>query len=809
MPSPPTPARLDADPVAAQVERQLATLGVLSGGRFDLRVAGASAPALRLEQAGLTSAQVLDQVPYLEYLNAQGGEVLIRPAAGPSVTILAGVTHRELEAARSAGLGPAIVLRQEGLRREAWFFHPAPLGPDDPATRTDLGRRFHRATPAHDGFGHLAGFLAPADPRAPRGHGLARTARVTLVEAGGAAITLSPLPDHPATTRPPGPDGRRLDRQDGYHQRQENTVLATVTSYSPTPWGVPPSPPATVEEAAAILERYEWARDRHGSLLAELPGVDPPRQTAHQQQLVDSLREVQETGWRLADWARLPRSPSDPDLPATGRVTLESRLRDRIENLRLHQEVGGHDRAETQVRAAAPPEPVLLEPSANPALPYPERVSSLLARELDAAALDLAAAERRAMRDPALALRESFAARLERVSGLEDSLAALSVRRRLSDLAVADRDLARHAAALLHDGSPHLVDGYAGLVEGRQRLLACAGGEAGVPAALPAATATPGAAFQEARAALARQASCLHRTHEVAALEAARGTFEQLVAGTLRTPAAELRAELRAARAALRRSLAELSGHSEADRTRFPFYFERWDEALARHQMAETALARHLLFAARPDAGREDRLAFLLDRLAAGDLTPQTLSRLHRETALALRAATGQAPLPPFDRFQETTIAGAAHHHRAQRAALLRSARQVQDGGHEPRALERLEVCLGRAQHAAVRVEELTHRYAATWRHVGGREVPVPVAGFLNDPRFRHDPHRAVAAWAVQATRRLAPGRAAEILTRSRGALTSTPSFLSPGFALVVCAGAARLTRTFMRAAVADLGQEI
>ncbi|HVT15217.1 MAG TPA: hypothetical protein VHQ90_03415 [Thermoanaerobaculia bacterium] len=196
------------------------------------------------------------------------------------------------------------------------------------------------------------------------------------------------------------------------------------------------------------------------------------------------------------------------------------------------------------------------------------------------------------------------------------------------------------------------------------------------------------------------------------------------------------------------------------------------------------------------DGGSGAGLDGALARLRWGDLTAESLARLGREAALALRAATGRMPAPvPVRAARDGPAAALAELPRLHRA-LLGAAREVRrrrlraqrDGaavrpGHgveTPGAaavggLERLRGAVADYQGCAA----AAYRLAVHVEAPGSRRV-LPAAAFLGHPRFAGAPERAALAWTAHAMRQgVAPMQAAASLAQGAAWRSAPPRVIS------------------------------
>jgi hypothetical protein len=198
----------------------------------------------------------------------------------------------------------------------------------------------------------------------------------------------------------------------------------------------------------------------------------------------------------------------------------------------------------------------------------------------------------------------------------------------------------------------------------------------------------------------------------------------------------------------------------------------------------------------KADGGSGAGLDGALARLRRGDLTAESLARLGREAALALRAATGRMPAPaPVRAARDGPATALAELPRLHRA-LLGAAREVRRGrlraqrdgaavrpGHGAGApgvaavagLERLRGAVADYQGCAAAAYRLAVRVEAPGAH-----RVLPVTAFLDHPRFAGAPERAALVWTAHAMRQgVAPMQAAASLAQGAAWRSAPPQVIS------------------------------
>ena len=186
-PPPPTPASPGhRDQRARTADQVAAQLAALACPRFDVLVLDAATGAHRHLRSAWTPDQILAShtLAWLQHQNAQGGEILVRPAAPAGITLFEGVAATRLAAATDDGYEPAAVVRAHDSTREVWMRGQTDVPPVvQQIIDAELARVLAASRPVHTpGYGHLAGFTSPL---AQRTAGLARPPFLALDRATG------------------------------------------------------------------------------------------------------------------------------------------------------------------------------------------------------------------------------------------------------------------------------------------------------------------------------------------------------------------------------------------------------------------------------------------------------------------------------------------------------------------------------------------------------------------------------------------------------------------------------------------------
>ena len=133
-------------------------------GRYEVAVRepGGEGEVVSGEVRRWTAEEIGQALPWLKRANAQGRDVLIRPAVGEEATLVlvGGLDAAKVEAMKAAGREPAVVVEVSPGRLEAWVRVPA----CDAARREAIGRQLakeqgvdpRRAVAGR--YGRLAGF---------------------------------------------------------------------------------------------------------------------------------------------------------------------------------------------------------------------------------------------------------------------------------------------------------------------------------------------------------------------------------------------------------------------------------------------------------------------------------------------------------------------------------------------------------------------------------------------------------------------------------------------------------------------------
>jgi hypothetical protein len=147
------------DRTARAVERQLRAMG---GGRFEIGVREAETGQW-MTRSG-SAAEVLERLPWLKRMNAQGNDIYVRPAREQGkngLVLVANLDRATLGALERGGRAPAVIVEGAPGRYEAWIR----VGREAPAAA--LGRIARRLAEEYDAdpdaasahrYGRLAGF---------------------------------------------------------------------------------------------------------------------------------------------------------------------------------------------------------------------------------------------------------------------------------------------------------------------------------------------------------------------------------------------------------------------------------------------------------------------------------------------------------------------------------------------------------------------------------------------------------------------------------------------------------------------------
>jgi hypothetical protein len=410
--------------------------------------------------------------------------------------------------------------------------------------------------------------------------------------------------------------------------------------------------------------------------------------------------------------------------------------------------------------------------------------------EHDRAAAALAQAEAAAEREPGAARLESYELLALRVSGLEAQREALEPRLAALESGRLGREAERLEVRLTTDPVAEDLIEYTRLVErrlGLEHAYGAGGGRgkgrgARLEGLFGGAVKDPGTArraFDLAAAAL--QAKPSRETLR----ETGRAIVEHHAARV-----AELGRDLTTK---LRRTERELwATAGEIERARglpggvTAGLAARWRGTLGRYHLAQSGAALAMRPPRAAGEGALARLEVPLARLRRGDLTPENLARLHREAALAVRAATGRMPPPaPAPQAAGQGLGEAVAELGRRHVELLRAAREAgwqrapgREGQAPGAAFERLRAAAAGYQGAAATVQRL----GAEADLLAVRRV-LPARAFVEHPRFAGAPERAIAAWMAYGMRQgVAPRTASESLTRGAGFRLGTPRAYSARF---------------------------
>jgi hypothetical protein len=359
---------------------------------------------------------------------------------------------------------------------------------------------------------------------------------------------------------------------------------------------------------------------------------------------------------------------------------------------------------------------------------------------------------------------------VHQLCAVEEAIGVLEPRLARLEAGRLDRDLTRLGPLLLRDPTAENVARYSELYERRLTHEA------------PPLQSSPGELLRTAGLETTRRQLAEADRHLKAATrifvthpsQRSLELFQKALAGhaalRLELDDSHLAHDYRTAQREIRATLREISQYTRQLLRVPPQVLDRFRDALGLHNAAESARARRIS-PALPRPGSPDLLR-TLRRLRQGDLTPETLSRLNRQLSNQLHSATGRAPLPEPRQPAKTDLLQAITANRRDRHALVRSARAASSHGTiHPPTLEHLQKALGRYQASSSELNRLASQYAR-----GPQRRILPVAYFLDHPRFRRAPHRAVVAWTAHAVRQGLPARqAVEMLARPSRTRLATP----------------------------------
>jgi hypothetical protein len=126
----------------------------MGAGRYKIVIASAKhGPQTKREWS---ASELVKSVPWLKRINAQGGDIYLRPLDGPEVLLVDALNAGALKDIHRGGLAPAVSIETSPGRFQAWVKvsdHPLPEGLRKPALE-GLVRGFSKLQE----YGRLAGF---------------------------------------------------------------------------------------------------------------------------------------------------------------------------------------------------------------------------------------------------------------------------------------------------------------------------------------------------------------------------------------------------------------------------------------------------------------------------------------------------------------------------------------------------------------------------------------------------------------------------------------------------------------------------
>jgi hypothetical protein len=820
---------------AEQVARQLAALG---SPRYDL----VALPVERGEQlhrrVGVTADGVVRLVPWLEHLNAQGCEILVRPSAPAGLSYFGGVLQESLDLARQAGFESAAVLRAPGGAREVWMRGGADLPPpvQEIVDRELAGRLRPLGTPPRDGFGHLAGF---ASPHAQQELGLASALLVTLEEASGrvygrfrelaaagregaAAQAVARQVERelgalgggapgPATARgaaapagggePAAGGGEPAGAAQGAAAGSPLARLMDLADREAELRGLAdPGRPLAAADVDERLARWAAMQGTHEAALADLAGAAAGERLgtaegrpgaarlAIEDRVVASFRAREQVRHELAERLGVRDLPPGLRTGAGGSIVdapLDSELMAAYRQAQL-QLAGTSDGAGWRRQVAAELELDGLEAALRAEL-------RLLDRAHEGTSLLLERLEPRAESRPGGEEAQACGALTKALGDLERGQAPLA--QRVAALAGErlERDLARLQEILAREPAAEAVARFTALLDERQRLAPrLAGVRRGEdpPLRAPASAPAPG----EGRGQFERARRELLARPSPEAVETLRASWDGLRCGEQLAADRAASRELRQARRGLRRAGNDLmrEGRGRAGLPPSPAELGPLRRALERYQAAESALARRLDGREGAAESRRPGVEWLCRRLRRGDLSPGTLARLQRAAGYEVRRGVtrGEPLAPATPAAPAASVHGAYVDYQDARATLLsRADPQNRRGGGREKPYLDLREAAARYQDAAA---ELHRQVQAAARSPESRALPPRY--FLEHEAFAGQPQRAVATWAAHAAGRGVPAsRIPEALARPARSRTASPRLLSPGHGIYLAGALSRL----------------
>ena len=135
------------------LEAVKAQLGAMGAGRYEVLIV--SAKTGRQTKREWSASELVKGVPWLKRMNAQGGDIYLRPLDGLVLLLVDALDAQAVNDMRREGLAPAVTVETSSQRFQAWIKvsgHPLPEGGRKP-TVAGLARGFSKVGE----FGRLAG----------------------------------------------------------------------------------------------------------------------------------------------------------------------------------------------------------------------------------------------------------------------------------------------------------------------------------------------------------------------------------------------------------------------------------------------------------------------------------------------------------------------------------------------------------------------------------------------------------------------------------------------------------------------------
>lgn len=139
------------------IDQQLVAMGT---SRFDIAVRrGANNPPQLFKE--LFIAQVKSLIPKLAELNAAGHYIFVRPFGSHGLTLISGLTNRQVSELHTSDFIPAVEVQYAHDLYQVWFKHDRKLSPEQSQQVAKQLARMIGVDPDKvqwDGYGFLAGF---------------------------------------------------------------------------------------------------------------------------------------------------------------------------------------------------------------------------------------------------------------------------------------------------------------------------------------------------------------------------------------------------------------------------------------------------------------------------------------------------------------------------------------------------------------------------------------------------------------------------------------------------------------------------